>query len=383
MKYRTNREDFANATAWVARQLPNRPPTPIMAGILIKAEGDTLTLAGFDYETSTQVTVSAEIDTEGSIVVSGKLLADITKSLPSKPLDASMDGNTLLIQCGNSRFTLPTMAVCDYPELPSSPPNSGWINAELYSQAIAQVSVAAGKDESLPALTGIRVEVSGNRIVLAATDRFRLAIRELEWTPGGYVADELSALIPAKAFADTAKSVSGIDDVALAIGDGAGLFGFIADRRSITTRLLDAEFPRFRQLIPAEHMTVAVVEVALLIGAVKRMAVVAERGAQVKFAFDGETVTLSAGADGGSGEESMPAVISGPGIEIAFNPVYFQESLGALDGDYVQLGFTKPGRPAIIQVSTGEVAEGDGPFPATPSSHVQLLMPVRMPDVIG
>lgn len=382
MKYRTNREDFANATAWVARQLPNRPPTPIMAGILIKAEGNTLTLAGFDYETSTQVTVSAEIDIEGSIVVSGKLLADITKSLPSKPLDASMDGNTLTLKCGASKFTLPTMSVEDYPTLPVLPVNSGSVDADVYAQAIAQVSIAAGRDDTLPMMTCVKVEIEGDKITLAATDRFRLAIRELTWTPGPYVAEQLSALIPAKTLTDTAKSVTG-SDVALAIGGDSGLFGFIADGRQVTTRMVDSEFPKFRQLIPAQHDSLAVVEIGPLVDAVKRMSVVAERGAQVRLAFDGETVTLSSGGAEGSGEESLPAVISGPGLTIAFNPQYLTESLGAVDGNYVQLGFTKPGRPAIIQASEGEIAEGDGPFPASHGSHVQLLMPVRMPDTLA
>lgn len=378
LKFRTSKEDFADAASWVARSLPSRPPTPIMAGVKIIAAGGKLVLAGYDYETSTEVTVSAEVDTEGVVLVSGKLLADITKSLPAKPLDARIDGNQLVLQCGASKFTLPTMSVEDYPQLPDSPKNSGSINAEVYAQAIAQVSVAAGRDDTLPMLTGVRVEVSGDKITLAATDRFRLAVRELEWTPGTDMPAELSALIPAKALADTAKTSSGIGDVALAIGDGAGLFGFIADGRSVTTRLLDAEFPKFRQLIPAEHTTLAVVEIAPLISAVKRMAVVAERGAQVRLTFEGDAVTLASGGAEGSGEEVLPAVLSGPPITIAFNPAYITDSLNSVDADYVEIGFTTPARPAIFRASTGEVPEGGGPYAAPSSDFVALLMPVRL-----
>ena len=380
MKFRTSKEDFAEAATWVSKQLNTRPTNPILSGVLITAAEGKLTLAGYDYETSTHVSVGAEIDAEGAVVVSGKLLADITKSLPAKPLDARVDGTQLHITCGSARFTLPTMAVEDYPALPESPEHSGTINAGLYAEAIAQVSIAAGRDDSLPMLTGIKVEVAGDKITLAATDRFRLAIRELDWAPGADVPDDLSALIPAKALADTAKSASGIGDVALAIGDGAGLFGFIADGRTVTTRLLDSEFPKFRQLIPAQHDTLAVVEVKPLVDAVKRMAVVAERGAQVRLAFDGETVTLSAGAAEGSGEETLPAVITGPAIELAFNSAYLVEGLNALDGEYVRIGFTKPARPAILQVSDGEIQDGDGPYPAQVSPFTYLLMPIRMTD---
>ena len=383
MKFRTSKEDFADAASWVARQLPARAVVPVLSGVKITAAGGKLVLAGYDYETSTEVTVSAEVDTEGVVLVSGKLLADITKSLPAKPLDARIDGNQLLLQCGASKFTLPTMSVEDYPQLPDSPKNSGSINAEVYAQAIAQVSVAAGRDDTLPMLTGVRVEVSGDKITLAATDRFRLAVRELEWTPGTDMPAELSALIPAKALADTAKTSSGIGDVALAIGDGAGLFGFIADGRSVTTRLLDAEFPKFRQLIPAEHTTLAVVEIKPLVDAVKRMAVVAERGAQVRLAFEGDTVTLASGGAEGSGEEVLPAVLSGPGIHIAFNPQYFLDGLNAIDADFVQIGFTKSSRPAVLRAADGEVPQGDGPFPASDSAYSYLLMPVRLPDTIA
>lgn len=383
LKFRTSKEDFADAASWVARSLPSRPPTPIMAGVLIRAAGDTLILAGYDYETSTEVTVSAEVDTEGVVLVSGKLLADITKSLPAKPLDARIDGNQLVLQCGASKFTLPTMSVEDYPQLPDSPKNSGSINAEVYAQAIAQVTTAAGTDSTLPMLTGVFCVIKGDKITLAATDRFRLAVRELEWKPGTDMPAELSALIPAKALADTAKTSSGIGDVALAIGDGAGLFGFIADGRSVTTRLLDAEFPKFRQLIPAEHNTLAVVEIKPLVDAVKRMAVVAERGAQVRLTFEDGTVTLASGGAEGSGEEVLPAVLSGPGIHIAFNPQYLLDGLNAIDADFVQMGFTKSSRPAVLRAADGEVPQGEGPFPAADSAYSYLLMPVRLPETLA
>ena len=182
LKFRLVREDFADAVAWVARNLPTRPTVPVLAGVLLTGSDDGLTISGFDYEVSAEVQVAAEIASPGSVLVSGRLLSDITRALPAKPVDVSVEGTRVLLNCGSARFSLPTMAVEDYPTLPALPEETGVISAELFAEAIGQVAVAAGRDDTLPMLTGIRVEISGETVVLAATDRFRLAVRELTWS---------------------------------------------------------------------------------------------------------------------------------------------------------------------------------------------------------
>ena len=182
LKFRLVRESFADAVSWVAKNLPTRPAVPVLSGVLLTGSDDGLTISGFDYEVSAEAQVAAEIASPGSVLVSGRLLSDITRALPNKPIDFYVDGNRVALTCGSARFSLPTMAVEDYPTLPALPEETGALPAELFAEAISQVAIAAGRDDTLPMLTGIRVEISGDTVVLAATDRFRLAVRELTWS---------------------------------------------------------------------------------------------------------------------------------------------------------------------------------------------------------
>ena len=279
------------------------------------------------------------------------------------------------------------MAVEDYPTLPSLPDETGVVSADLFAEAIGQVAVAAGRDDTLPMLTGIRVEISGDSVVLAATDRFRLAVRELTWATAG--ADiEAAVLVPAKTLAEAAKTGVTGTEVHLALGSGAtvgkeGLLGIRSDGKRSTTRLLDAEFPKFRQLLPSEHTAVATVAVADLTEAIKRVALVADRGAQVRMEFGDNVLRLSASADNvGRAEEDLPVEFAGDPLTIAFNPTYLTDGLSSLHSDKVSFGFTTPSRPAVLRPVSDDGAglpEGSGPFPAFQTDYVYLLMPVRLP----
>lgn len=386
MKFRVVREDFADAVAWVARSLPTRPTIPVLAGVLLTGTDEGLTISGFDYEVSAEVKVSAEIASAGSVLVSGRLLSDITKALPAKPVEVSVEGTRVSLTCGSARFSLPTLAVEDYPALPALPEETGVIASDLFAEAIGQVAVAAGRDDTLPMLTGIRVEISGESVVLAATDRFRLAVRELTWvTTAGDV--EAAVLVPAKTLAEAAKAGTDGNQVHLALGSGAsvgkdGLLGIRSEGKRSTTRLLDAEFPKFRQLLPAEHTAVATIGVAELTEAIKRVALVADRGAQIRMEFSDDTLKLSAGADDvGRAEEDLPVDFAGEPLTIAFNPTYLTDGLGSLHSERVTFGFTTPSRPAVLRPAGEDDGAngGSGPFPAAKTDYVYLLMPVRLP----
>ncbi len=378
MKFRVPREDFADSVAWVARSLPSRPPVPVLGGVLLGADERGLTVSGFDYEVSAQVHVPAEVITPGQVLVSGKLLADITRALPNKPVDVVLDGTRVLIQCGSAKFSLPTMPVEDYPQLPELPQQTGALSGDLFAEAIGQVAVAAGKDDTLPMLTGIRVEIEGTDMVLAATDRFRLAVRKLEWMP---TAESTSSavLVPAKTLSEAAKTVGGSSNspVQLALGSGSsvgaeGLLGIVAEGRRTTTRLLDAEFPPYRQLLPSDHSSRAILYVPALIEAIKRVSLVAERGTQVRLEFADNSLRLSAGGDDeGSAEEELPVDYEGEPVTIAFNPTYLVDGLGALHAERAELTFTTPNRPALLKPAdeSGDVVPG----------YLYLLMPVRLP----
>ena len=258
--------------------------------------------------------VAAEIASPGSVLVSGRLLSDITRALPAKPVDVSVEGTRVLLICGSARFSLPTMAVEDYPTLPALPEETGVVSADLFDEAIGQVAVAAGRDDTLPMLTGIRVEISGENVILAATDRFRLAVRELTWSTAS--ADiEAAVLVPAKTLAEAAKAGSDGSDVHLSLGAGAEvgkerLLGIRSNGKRSTTRLLDAEFPKFRNCCRPStphwrpsgcgahrsHQTCG-----------------AGRGprAQVRMEFADDALRLSAGADDvGRAEEDLPVAFA-------------------------------------------------------------------------
>lgn len=375
MKIRVERDGLADAVAWVARSLPSRPSVPVLGGVLLEAgsgESDALTVSGFDYETSATVGVPATIADGGRTLVSGRLLADITKALPAQPVEIAVEGSRATITCGSARFSLPTMPVEDYPQLPGQPPLAGELAGELFGQAVSQVAVASGKDDTLPMLTGMRLEISGETLTMVATDRFRLAMREIAWQPAEGVEDA-AVLVPARTLAEAAKALgSGGATVQLALAKGDGLLGLAGSGRHATTRLLDAEFPPYRQLLPAQHSSRAVLEVAALAEAIKRVSLVAERGTQVRLEFEEGTLRLTAGGDDeGSAEEELPVDYEGEPVMIAFNPGYLVDGLAALHNDRAELTFTTPNRPALIKP-----ADADGK--AIPG-YLYLLMPVRLP----
>jgi DNA polymerase-3 subunit beta len=378
VKFRIDRDVLADAVTWVARGLPARPPVPVLAGVLIEADDEgSLTLSAFDYEVSAKVTVPADVAEAGRVLVLGRLLADISRNLPAKPIDVVTDGNKVQVTCGSSRFSLLMMPVDDYPTLPSAPEPSGTIQGDVFTQAVAQVAVAADRGDTLPILTGVRMEIEGDKITLLATDRYRLATRELTWKPsaadiGG--GNPIVALIPARTLSDTAKALGASGSVDMALGGaagGEGLVGFEAGQRRTTTRLLDGEYPKVTSIFPTSVDTEAVIETTALVEAVRRVSLVAERNTPVRLKFTDGQVAIEAGTgDDAQASEAVEATLTGPDIEIAFNPHFLLDGLGALNTTYARLSFTQPSRPAVL---TGQAeAESDAD-----ESYRYVLMPVR------
>lgn len=355
MKFRVDRDVFADAVAWAARSLPVRPSTPVLSGLLIEASDEGLVLSTFDYETSARATLSAEVADEGKALVSGRLLADIVRSLPAKPVELTLEGTRASLTCGSARFSLQTMPVEDYPTLPDMPTAAGTVKSEVFAHAVAQAVTAAGRDDMLPVLTGVRLEIDGSTISLLATDRFRLSIRELEWSPS--TPDEtLAALVPAKVLADTAKSLTNGSEVTIALssgGAGEGIIGFegaaAGGVRRTTTRLLDGEFPKVRSLFPSEHLTKALVDKAALVESVKRVSLVAERNTAVQLKFSEGVLTLDAGSgEEAQASESIEADINGEELTTGFNPQFLLDGLTAIDEATVELAFTQASKPVVI-----------------------------------
>ena len=377
MRFRVERDVLAEAVAWAARSLPARPPVPVLAGLMLDASselGGRLVLSSFDYEVSARVEIAADVTEPGAALVSGRLLADISRSLPARPVEVSTDGAKVVVTCGSSRFTLLTLPVEDYPTLPEMPGASGSLRGDLFAAAVGQVSIAAGRDDTLPVLTGVRLEIEAEKITMAATDRYRLAVRDLAWTPEQSGLSAI-ALVPARTLADTAKSLASADKVTVALaagGTGEGLVGFEGSGRRTTSRLLDGEFPKYKSLLPSESSSVATVDTAALIESVRRVALVAERNTPIRLSFSGGEVTLEAGSgDEAQASESLDAGLTGDDISIAFNPAYLLDGLGALDAGFAELRFTASTRPAVIAgKDSADATAGD--------DYRYLLMPVRL-----
>ncbi len=374
MKFRVERDVLAEAVTWVARGLPARPPVPVLAGILLHAEDDgTLTLSAFDYEVSARITVAAEVSEPGTVLVLGRLLADISRNLPDRPIDVVTEGSKVQVTCGSSRFSLLMMPADDYPTLPSAPQPSGSIDGHLFTQAVAQVSVAADRGDTLPILTGVRVEVEGDTMTLLATDRYRLAMRELHWNPTATDASHV-VLIPARTLSDISRSLGASGSVDVALGTAAGgdgLVGFEAGQRHTTTRLLDGEYPKVASIFPSSSETESVVCTSDLVEAVKRVALVAERNTPVRLRFSEGQVAIEAGTgDDAQASEAVEATLTGPEIEIAFNPTYLLDGLGAVGTPFSRISFTQASRPAVLTGQAEEDGEAD-------TSYRYVLMPVR------
>jgi len=376
MKFRVERDALADAVAWAARSLATRPTIPVLAGLLLDVNDSTLSISGFDLEASTQVDLEVAAATTGTALVSGRLLADITRSLPPHPVDVAVDGSRLTIACGSARFTLPTMPVEDYPKLPQMPTTAGTVNSAEFATAVAQVAVAAGRDDTLPMLTGVRLEIDGEKLTFAATDKYRLAVRELAWSPSSAGEASAQVVIPARTLADAARSLAQSDELTIALsasaGAGDGIIGFsgaTGGRASrATTRLLDPQFPPYRTLLPTEWSATAEVAVAPFVEAVKRVALLADRSTPVRLEFAEGGVNLSAGGDDeGRAEEQLDVVYDGEPITIAFNATFLLDGLGALDTSSVRLLFPSANKPTVLRP-----AESD-------EEYYYLIMPMRLP----
>lgn len=374
MKFRVERDVLAEAVTWAARGLPSRPPVPVLAGVLVEAADEgSITLSAFDYEVSARITVAADVTESGTVLVLGRLLADISRNLPARPVEVATEGTKVAVTCGSSRFSLLQMPSDEYPTLPTSPEPSGSIAGDVFTQAVAQVSIAADRSDTLPILTGVRMEVEGDKITLLATDRYRLATRELTWNPGETDASAV-VLVPARTLSDTAKALGSSGSVDLALGraaGGDGLIGFEAGRRRTTTRLLDGDYPKVSSIFPSSVDTEAVIETPTLVEAVKRVSLVAERNTPVRLRFVDGQVSIDAGAgDDAQASEAVECTLTGPEIEIAFNPHYFLDGLHAVGTPYARLSFTQSSRPAVLSGQSEADGEAD-------TSYRYVLMPVR------
>lgn len=374
MDFTVPRDILKEAVKWTAQTVPQRPSVPILAGIRLTAEDGVLELSSYDYETSTRSQIPAEVDVPGDILVPGKLLASITQSLPNAPVRCKLEDTRMKLECGAAHFVLATMSVDEYPTMPVMPQTRGSFDSKVLSEAISQVSIAASRDDTIPLLTGVRIEIDDDTITFLGTDRYRLAMKEFKWNPSE-AGVSTSLLVKASTLSEVAKSMTSAGSVDFAFDiEQTGpnsLVGFTAGARQSTSTLMDGEYPPVRRLFPEETNVHAVVKRDVLLEAVKRVSLVAEQKTSVRLIFEGEELTLRAGQDDSSqASEQVPVALHGEALQTAFNPSFLQAGLSALDTDYVRFSFTEPMKPAVI---TGQ-NEQDGEDDLT---YRYLLMPIR------
>jgi DNA polymerase III subunit beta len=382
VEFELERDVFAEAVAWTARSLPARPVVPVTAGVVLEVTDGVMIVSGFDFEVLNRIEVPVTDKSAGRVLVSGRLLAEIARALPPKDVRVAVEGNRLAVRCGSARFNLPLLHIEEYPAVPELPATSGKVRGDVFATAISQVTAAASRDETLPMLTGVRMEIGAEALTFAATDRYRLAERHIPWTPISMLEpagdSSASVIVPAKTLADAAKSLGSASEVLLSMGDAAdaGFLGFSAGGRQTLTRLLDGEFVKFASLWPTEATTTVEVEVGPFVAALKRVSLVAQRFAPVRLAFSDGTVQLSAEADDeSSAEEELDVGITGEPLTIGFNAGYLLDGLAGLTTPRAMLSFTTPGRPGVITPVTGLAADepdnGEG-------SYRYLVMSMRL-----
>lgn len=366
MQFTVSNAALVDALGWVAKSLPLRPTAPVLSGVKLSVTGNLLTLSAFDYEQSAVAQVEVENATDGVVVVSGRMFSDIARALPTGDVKVSVDGTRLLVQARSSKFSLALMPEGEYPTLPTIPPAVATVDAVAFSDAVRKVVAASGKDDTLPVLTAVQVDIDpqAGLITLAATDRFRLAVVKVPFTGSG--TEAVKILVPSRTLDLWAKSLGGKEGDTFTLGTGGEqeAFAITAGARSATVRLLDGQFPAWQALLPKDFNAETTVNSADLLDGVKRVAIVAQATrAPIKIEFAKDGLTISASSDGDASED-IDAHHVGTEITMGFNSAYLTDGLNAIGGADMRVSLVAASKPVIIQSSDSE-------------AYTYLLMPMR------
>lgn len=374
MKIEVNSAAFADAVAWATRILPARPAVPILSGIKLDAHDGELSFSTFDYEKSARDHVEASVDEDGTVVVLGKLLADIAKALPQGTISLGTTNSRLSISGGKSKFSLQLMPYEDYPALPEVPQDLGQVDADTFSHAVAKAAVAVAHEENRVVLKGIRMTIDGEKVVLTSTDRFRLARASFNWTPSN-PDFEGTILIDGAVIKDISRSIDTSSNVVMGYdSEKSTLLSFSNAGRQSTAQLIDGEFPAVDGLFVDEYPIHAVINRSELISAITRVALVAEKNAPIRMVFSNNEVQLSAGsADESQAHEVIDAQLDGEAITVAFNPAYLKEGLNAIDEPYVRMKMVNAAR--AVEFNGQQDIDGDESL-----DYRYLLVPMRFID---
>jgi DNA polymerase-3 subunit beta len=363
LKIGVSQEALVEKLALVARAVSNRTTVLVLGGIRLKAENGTLELSATDMELSLRASLEADVDGGGEVVVPGRLLLDIVRSLPDSEvtLEQRPEESVLLISSGSASYRVHTYSAEDFPRLPDVEAlQLHAVDREALLETIGRVGRSASRDESRPVLTGILVRFEPGKLVMAATDSYRLAVKE---TPSPSPLPELEAIIPARALQELARIASGADELQLGVHENHVVFG--VDGAWLTTRRIDGQFPNYRQLLPEQFEHELQLPREELLDVVRRVSLMAQRNSPLRLRFaDGELTVSAITQDVGEARESLPAPYAADTMEIGFNADFLRDGLESVDSPTVRFKLISPLRPAVLE------GESD--------DYTYLIMPIRL-----
>ena len=363
MKLTCSREEFVARLGVVSRAVSTRGSVQILAGVLLRATDGVLQLAATDMELSLRTSLDAEVEGEGSIVVPGRLLVDLARLLPDAEvqLEHRAEEGVLNVVCGTASYRLHTYNAEDFPRLPEIDDSQIFtVDAEALLETVAQVSRSASRDESRPVLTGILARFEPGKLVMAATDSYRLAVKETDLAGS---TQELEAIIPARALTELARVAGAATQLEFGVQENQ--VAFRTDDVVLTTRRIDGQFPNVKQLLPEQFEHVVTLPRNELLDVVRRVSVMAQRNSPLRLRFsEGELQVSAQTQDVGEAKEALPAPFTGDTLEIGFNPEFLRDGIESVQSGEVQLKLISPLRPGLIQ------GEGD--------DYSYLIMPIRL-----
>ncbi len=366
MKLTTKRDDLVSKLSIVSRAVSTRAATQSLAGILLTAGEDGVDLHATDLEMGLKTSLAAEVERPGTALLPGRLLAELARSLgdPAVTIELRESERDVEIRSGGSSFHLRTLPSEDFPHFPEEEGEPLTIPAAAMATAVELVARAASRDDMRPVLTGVLVTADGTEMTMVATDSYRLAVKRTELEGG--IGGELEANIPARALRELGRLVSadGIEGVDVLLLRNQAVFK--AGDVILTTRLIEGQFPNFRQLLPESYEHDVRLPRTELLDVTRRVSQLAQRNAPLRLSFaPGELTVAASTPDVGDAEEKMPAAFEGDPLEIGFNPDFLREGIESVEGDEVMLRLISPLRPGLLQ-------------PVDNDEFRYLVMPIRL-----
>jgi len=366
MKLTCAKEELAEKLQVAGRGVSTRASVQILAGILLRATGGQLSLSATDMEISLRVSLDAQVEDEGSVVVPGRLLVDIVRLLPAGEVTISHRAEEGVVElvCGTASYRLHTYAAEDFPRLPEIDDSAAFtVDKEAFVDTIAKVSRSASRDESRPVLTGVLVRFEGDKLVMAATDSYRLSVKETALSEGP--GREVEAIVPARALAELARIAQSGEPGSLQVGVQENQVVFGVDDVWLTARRIDGQFPNYKQLLPETFEAEVTMPREEFLDVVRRTSVLAQRKSPLRLRFEDGELTVSAQTqDVGEARESLPISYSGETIEIGFNAEFLRDGLESVSDDSVRVKLISPLRPGLIHGESDE--------------FLYLIMPIRL-----